>query len=171
MPLSGINMNTSLNYVFPSIQYDEIVFSYNQSTYSVISNMDIQLLKAEINAIDIRIRNEIIEKIFELGSLEENWDSYGGVPISDKAIVNAHSFITKVANDNCLTLRRPFVSPEPRGGLLLKWLGHNREFLVWFMPNQGQYVYLEVLAGSRTGGKVNTIDKLFEIFKKWFSGC
>ena len=59
-------MNAVISYDFSGLEYNHIGTLNSQGAYSVISAWDIQLLKAEINAIDTRIRNEIIEKILEL---------------------------------------------------------------------------------------------------------
>lgn len=160
-------MSPVLNYTSPGLRYNEIFFPDDQSAVSVISELDIELLKSGINNIDERILYEIIDKIFKLGNLEDNWDSYGGVSVSDIAIVGAHSFIAKVVDDESLTTKRPSISPEPNGGILLKWKKVNKEFLIWFMPNSNQFVYVEVLLGNRVGGKVDSLDKLFKIFKEW----
>lgn len=159
-------MEAVFNYTYPSIAYNEV--SYPSGVDSVISDLDIQLLKWEINSIEIRILNETVDKIYELGILEENWDSYGGAPISNKAIAKARSFIANIAMDSCLTLTSSIVSPEPSGGVLLKWKKNNNEFLAWFMPGLGQYTYLEVLSNNRTGDKVRSQKRLLEKFKEWW---
>ncbi len=159
-------MEAVFDYTYPDIAYNEVF--YPSGANSIISDLDIQLLKWEINSIELRILNETADKISELGILEENWDSYGGAPISNKAIAKAHSFITSIAMDSYLTLTPPIVSPEPNGGVLLKWGKNNNEFLAWFMPGLGQYTYLEVLSNNRTGNKVKSQQRLLEKFKEWW---
>ena len=61
-------MNAVIN--FTSLDYNRIG-AVNSQGNSVISAWDIQLLKSEINAIDTRIRNEIIEKILDLCILND----------------------------------------------------------------------------------------------------
>ena len=125
-------MGPVLNSTSSGIQYGEITYP-ELTVYSVISDLDIQLLKWEVNSIDSRILNEIIDKILELGRLEENWDSYGSAPISEEAITKAHFFIIKTTANDSLTTSRPFVSPEPNGGVILKWRAKDQEFLIWFI--------------------------------------
>ena len=108
---------------------------------------------------------DISEKLCQFGSLKEGWDSYHGAPISDNAILNAHMFLCEVVKTNFF--ERPVVSPEPNGGVLLKWRDNGREFLVWFTSHTKHFVYVKVSRGIRTGGKTESLDKLFEIFKKW----
>ena len=163
-------MNAVISYDFSGLEYNHIGSLNSQGAYSVISAWDIQLLKAEINAIDTRIRNEIIEKILELRQLGPNWDSYGAVPVSEKAIVNAYYFVSRMVSDDSFILKRPLVSPEPNGGILLKWRWKDRELLNWFLPDDNNYVYLENFAGDRNGSKVSSLDDLLKIFKKWQSG-
>ena len=160
-------MNAVIN--FFSLDYNRIG-AVNSHGNSVISAWDIQLLKAEINAIDTRIRNEIIEKILDLRHLGQNWDSYGAVPVSEKAIVNAYHFVSRMASDGSFIIKRPIVSPEPNGGILLKWKWQDRELLNWFLADDTNFVYLENFAGERNGGKVSSLDDLLKIFKKWQSG-
>ena len=162
-------MSAEVRYFFSDL-YDNDIDLDNQGTSSMISALDIFLLKKAINDIDIRIHDEIIEKIWQLGSLEEGWDSYAGSPIADNAIINANLFLSKIVEEG-LVFKRPTVSPEPNGGVLLKWRENKREFLVWFTPHQQNCIYVEVFSGLRTGGKVDSLDKLFVIFKKWIGEC
>lgn len=160
-------MNAVINSNFFDLEYNHIGLLNSQGVYSVISTWDIQLLKAEINATDTRIRNEIIEKILELRHLKSNWDSYGAVPVSEKAIVNAYYFVLKMVSDDSFIFKRPIVSPGPNGGILLKWRWKNRELLNWFLAEEQGYVYLENFAGERNGGKVSSLNDLLNIIKKW----
>lgn len=72
-------------------------------------------------------------------SLEPNWDSYGGEPISPVAIRRAHSFLDVV--DRELAARhgeriRPFhVSPVGDGGVQLEWRGRGGELEVEIGPD------------------------------------
>ena len=160
-------MNAVINSNFFDLEYNHIGLLNSQGVYSVISTWDIQLLKTEINATDTRIRNEIIEKILELTHLKSNWDSYGAVPVSEKAIVNADYFVSKMVSDDSFIFKRPIVSPEPNGGILLKWRWENRELLNWFLADEKGYVYLENFAGERNGGNVSSLNDLLNIIKKW----
>jgi hypothetical protein len=160
-------LNAVINSNFFDLEYNHIGLLNSQGVYSVISTWDIQLLKAEINATDTRIRNEIIEKILELRHLKSNWDSYGAVPVSEKAIVNAYYFVLKMVSDDSFIFKRPIVSPGPNGGILLKWRWKNRELLNWFLAEEQGYVYLENFAGERNGGKVSSLNDLLNIIKKW----
>ena len=158
-----------VKYLISDLQDNDIVLDV-QGTSSIISALDILLLKKEINNIDRRIHNEIIDKIYQLGRLEEGWDSYNGAPISENAIVNAYIFLSKIV-DSGMVFKRPFVSPEPNGGVLLKWRDIKREFLVWFTPYKQNCVYIEVFNGLRRGDKLESVDMLFEVYKKWLSEC
>ncbi len=156
-------------YFFSDLQDNDIALDI-QGTSSMISALDILLLKKEINDIDLRIRDEIVEKICKLGNLEEGWDSYNGAPISETAIINAALFLSKIV-DGGLVFKRPMVSPEPNGGVLFKWRDIKREFLIWFTAHKQNCIYVEVFNGLRKGDKIQSLDKLFEIFKKWLGEC
>ena len=158
-----------VRYLISDLQDNDIVLDV-QGTSSIISALDILLLKKEINNIDRRIHNEIIDKIYQLGRLEEGWDSFNGAPISENAIVNAYIFLSKIV-DSGMVFKRPLVSPEPNGGVLLKWRDIKREFLVWFTPHKQNCVYIEVFNGLRRGEKLESVDRLFEVYKKWLSEC
>ncbi len=160
-------MESIISYDLPSMRYDQIDISNTGRTHSVISELDIQILKAQINSIDLRIRHEIISKILDLNNLGEDWDSYGATKITVDAIAKAHYFISKVAEDKNLILKLPSVSPEPNGGILLKWYKNNSEFLVWFTAKEEHYIYLESVMGVREGSKVGSMPELLIIFKKW----
>ena len=163
-------MNAVLNCNFSGLEYDQISSLNMRSTDSVISTFDIELLKSGMNAIDLRIRNEITEKVLELKNLGLNWDSYDADAVSEHAIINAYHFISKMMNDGTCFLKRPVVSPEPDGGVLLKWKWNDRDLLYWFKADGLSYVYVENLSGERSGNKVDSIDDLLKIFKKWQSG-
>ncbi len=163
-------MSVRVKYILCDFQENEIALD-NRGASSMISDWDVSLLKRRINDIDVRVRNEIQEKIFRLGILQEGWDSYNGAPISENAIINAYYFISKIVEDGSLVIKRPVVSPEPNGGVLLKWTENRREFLAWITPHQQNCIYVEMFNGIRRGEKVDSLDKLLFVFKKWLGEC
>lgn len=59
-------------------------------------------------------RNEYRVRIHSFKQLSDNWDSYGGVPITDKAMKSAYNLVDKLCSEL-------FIAPCPDGGILFEW--------------------------------------------------
>lgn len=138
---------------------------------SVLHALDMQVLKAKINALDRRIANDVLGEIESLKSMPENWDSYGARLIVQRAIDNAFNFISKVRDDDSFAAMRPIVAPDPNGGVLLKWEAGGQELVFWFLADEKACVCLEKKDRERKSYKKDSLDELLDIFKKWSSGC
>lgn len=77
---------------------------------------------------------EVREKIDHLKTLEKDWDSYGGDPITLEALTNIEPLVK---------LEPYFVSPTPDGGLGLEWQHPTWHLEVGVEPD-GSYGYLFV---------------------------
>lgn len=62
----------------------------------------------------------VIERINEFGALAPNWDTYGGVPVSEANARHAVDFLTRVMGPNTPL---PWIAPLGSGGLQLDWAG------------------------------------------------
>ena len=138
---------------------------------SILLDLDMQVLKARINARDRRISNDVLGEIEALKFIKENWDSYGAEPVAQRAIDNAYHFISQVRDIDLLDSRRPIVSPEPNGGVLLKWVSDEKEFIIWFLADQAACVCLEKVGDSRETYDVDSLPGLVEAYKRWSNGC
>lgn len=58
-----------------------------------------------------------------LATLRGNWDTYGGVPLQEKAVLNALKLLSSLGFDG----PAPSLSPTPDGGLHLEWNHHGVE--------------------------------------------
>jgi len=142
---------------------DQIAFS---GEGSLISAIDIQNVKAEVNRLDERICGDILNQILDLKTLEENWDSYGSSQISEIAINNACAFMLMITQNETFP-RSPKIMPEPAGGVLLKWIDlDNREFLSWF-THDNNISYLICDGEQREEKKVTSLEELLKIFCVW----
>lgn len=62
----------------------------------------------------------VIERLNEFGALAPNWDTYGGVPVSESNARHALDFLTRVMGPNTPL---PWIAPLGSGGLQLDWTG------------------------------------------------
>jgi hypothetical protein len=88
---------------------------------------------------------EIYDRISDLKKLEENWDSYGGLPVADGAIKSIRVLLSKLDIEDMPT---PHVAPLPDGGVGLHWRVGDRDLEVEAEPS-GVVHYLQ----SNTGGE------------------
>jgi hypothetical protein len=87
---------------------------------------------------------EIYDRISGLAALEENWDSYGGLPVAPKAI----SMIRVVlSNLDIEDMPRPHVAAIPDGGIGLHWRVADRDLEVEVEPN-GDIHFLKTVVGA-----------------------
>ncbi|MHB1034035.1 MAG: hypothetical protein ACYC35_11660 [Pirellulales bacterium] len=61
---------------------------------------------------------DLLERITELGNLEENWDSYGARPIDPRCAVATADLLLSLLD---ATTPKPFIVPTTRGGIQLEW--------------------------------------------------
>lgn len=77
--------------------------------------------------------SETIAAIFDLGSLADNWDSYGARDIDPQSIGNAMAFVAKLS----WVAGGASVGATPRGNVQLSWQdATSRKFLdLEFLPS------------------------------------
>lgn len=67
---------------------------------------------------------EALEKIASFSGLPENWDSYGGVGLSDEARHAALQFVVQLLTDTLLNSSIDLdILPIPTGGIQFEWSG------------------------------------------------
>jgi hypothetical protein len=97
---------------------------------------------------------EIYDRISALKTLEENWDSYGGLPVADGAISKIRVLLSKVDIEDMPT---PHVAPLPDGGIGLHWRVGTRDLEIEVEPN-GEVHYLQTIVGGESvPGDVRTL--------------
>lgn len=86
-----------------------------------------------------KIMREVIARINELFTLPNNWDSYGGRPISFTAAMAAISWLDDYSEDK---LPVPSVVPGSDGSVQLEWHIHGIDLEVLFPPSgTPEFVY------------------------------
>lgn len=73
----------------------------------------------------------VVEKLQEMEVLHTNWDSYGGRPLSDAAVLPAIQ-LALIGIQRC---EAPNLYLRPNGGIGLRWHNGNRELEVDVDPN------------------------------------
>lgn len=108
MPLDG----HSLNYPnLPSTQWSNVSSVFEENLLSVAAQ----------------------EKLKELKSLPENWDSYGSSPINQDAIELTASLLADLAK---ISIPSPMIIPVHGGGIQLEWQKANGELEIEILPNK-----------------------------------
>lgn len=82
------------------------------------------------------------EAIDRLGSLTEDWDSYGAPPIPPAAREWAKVCLTQIQRHLGLSYWNPLVGPTPEGGVALIWRAKGQEVDVLCSPPKARYVVL-----------------------------
>ena len=80
----------------------------------------------------------------ELAALGENWDSYGALPVTPKAIATARAFVDRLGDG----IARPAIVPRNHGGIQLEW-HHDLGYLEFHIDPRGivQSYYAEPTLG------------------------
>jgi len=96
---------------------------------------------------------EIYDRISDLKSLEENWDSYGGLPVADAAIKSIRVLLSKLDIEDMPT---PHLAPIPDGGIGLHWRVGTRDLEIEVDPT-GAIHYLHTnVGGDSIAGDVHS---------------
>lgn len=89
---------------------------------------------------------EIYDRISALKELEENWDSYGGLPVADGAISRIRVLLS---NLDIGDMPKPHVAPLPDGSIGLHWRVADRDLEMEIEPN-GSVHYLQTNVGGES---------------------
>jgi hypothetical protein len=97
---------------------------------------------------------EAYDRISDLKKLKENWDSCGGLPVSDAAIKSIRVLLSKLDIEDLPT---PHVAPIPDGGLGLHWRVGARDLEIE-ADSGGSVHYLHTAVGMEPAfGDANTL--------------
>ena len=103
-----------------------------------------------------------IDRVADLSRLEDDWDSYGSVPLSSVAVSAAQNLLTLFAQNYRVppSAILPFhISPIPGGGIQLEWHFEKSELEV-NVGSDGTFSYLLVQSegGVETYQEADDID-------------
>jgi hypothetical protein len=88
-----------------------------------------------------------------LSRLDENWDTYGGSPLSDEAIYTALAIIARLLRDESVP---PAIVPTSEGGVQLEWQRAGDELEIRVAPS-GE---ISAFRCNETVGKVSEIERV-----------
>jgi hypothetical protein len=114
-------------------------------------------------------RGGALEKLSTFKLLAPNWNSYGSLPPSEKAIKSAASFLMMMRDEN---LPRPRVIPIAGGGIQFEWNYGERELEIEFRPD-GTLEYLWVPDRKSEGTEVllpTISSREIESLMSWLTG-
>ncbi len=109
------------------------IFKVKDSFFTAFANV-ITVKKKD----DISLQNRLeIQNIKNFKELQNNWDSYDALPVSDVSIEKAIDFIVQVNN---FGLDVYLTSPGPNGEVLVQLKNNEKEIEFIFYPEQDKYV-------------------------------
>ena len=85
-----------------------------------------------------RIDAAAAERIAKLSRLEQDWDGFGGEPITQEAMNAAAGLLAIIHSLTSGKLRSPFIAPLPEGGLELEWELNASVELALIVPSWGK---------------------------------
>ncbi len=88
-----------------------------------------------------------------LSRLDENWDTYGGSPLSDEAIYTGLSIIARLLKDESVP---PAIVPTSEGGVQLEWQRAGDELEIRVAPS-GE---ISAFRCNEVAGKVSEIERV-----------
>ena len=98
---------------------------------------------------------EIYDRISDLKKLEENWDSYGGLPV---ALGAASMIRVLLSNLDLEDMPKPHVAAIPDGGIGLHWRVADRDLEIEVEPNGNSVHCLRTNLGEEpVAGEVQTL--------------
>lgn len=109
---------------------------------------------AAISATIVEELQPALERLEEFKTLREDWDSYGAVPISPKAIDIARELAAEIVSKHALSIRPAGYSfdvvPTPDGGVQLEW-DVDAQHLEIAIRSQGtlSYLFVTMSEGAR----------------------
>ena len=105
-----------------------------------------------------------LERLETFSKLDDDWDSYGAVPISPVAILIARELAADIVNRHMLSIRPPDYSfdvvPAPDGGVQLEWDIGSQHLEIAIDP-RGTLSYLLVtdFEGQRQSSKAEGVSR------------
>ena len=87
-----------------------------------------------------KVAPSALKRIEHLMSLRSNWDGYGGLPISDKAVGTTIRLLLEVHGLTKGKLKLPFIAPQPDGGLEMEWIQDSGKELTLVVPADGNEI-------------------------------
>jgi hypothetical protein len=98
---------------------------------------------------------EVYDRISEIKKLEENWDSYGGLPVS---LAAAAMIRVLLSNLDIEDMPKPHVAAIPDGGIGLHWRVAGRDLEIEVEPNGNSVHCLRTNVGEEPiAGDVQTL--------------
>ena len=95
-----------------------------------------------------------LQRIEHLMRLDFNWDGYGGLPITNKAIHIATQLLFQAHRLTKGELKLPFIAPLPEGGLELEWIQDSGKELTLVISPDGREIEF-LLDIPSTEGKID----------------
>jgi hypothetical protein len=96
----------------------------------------------------VRLHKPLMQ-LERLANLEENWDSYGGRPVSPRAVWRSVELIVRILESNA---DAPSIVPTSEGGIQLEWHPTEADLELIIHPDGTVDAYLETGSGQTWEG-------------------
>ncbi len=100
-----------------------------------------------------------IDELKRMEGLEENWDSYGGLPLNDDAVLPA----VQLAIEGLNRCQEPTIVLRPNGGIGLRWRNGQRELEVDIDPDGRCTAFYEDAAGEQEVDKPTEVSQMYPL--------
>jgi hypothetical protein len=97
---------------------------------------------------------ETYDRISALKTLEENWDSYGGLPVADVAISRIRVLLSNLDIEDMPT---PHVAPLPDGGIGMHWRVGVRDLEIEVEADGSIHYLQSIIGGESVPGDAHTL--------------
>lgn len=90
---------------------------------------------------------EVFRRVGQLVNLPDNWDSYGGKPITENCINDAFKilqYILDLRDINNIEVPAPFVAPLSSGGLQIEWEEGDRYLQIDLLSETSEIEYFAI---------------------------
>ena len=102
----------------------------------------------------------VASEVVDLTLLSQDWDSYGGQPVSREVAGAALTNLLRVAHKG---LQQPAVVPDSEGGVSFEWESPEAELMLVIRgQNQGTFFFENLAQPDESQGTLNDLDALSE---------
>ena len=114
-----------------------------------------RIRKSDKSEMNVVLPQAVSDRLSHLANLPQDWDSYGGSPMSPKAIRRAE-LILKEALTIAKEVPPPFIAPANDGTVVLEWKTSTGKELILDIPLDDEPVSFLLVEPKKPEGEIET---------------